>query len=114
MVFQSVALSSNRQKVFPPLEMVVQGLLDSGILATRQPVGKGTWQLCEASPLAIPKLQDCSVVAVESERGCACELDKSSLPIPKSMRRQAVRYLQKRLMRDGNTLSSLAAIDMSA
>jgi hypothetical protein len=30
------------------------------------------------------------------------------------MRKQAVRYLQKRLMRDGNTLSSLAAIDMSA
>ena len=42
LVFQSVALSSNRQNVFPPLEMVVQGLSVPGILATRQPVGKGT------------------------------------------------------------------------
>jgi hypothetical protein len=70
-VFQSVAWSSNRQNVFPPLEMVVQGLSVPGTLATRQPVGKGTRQFCEASPFAIPKLQDCSVVACESSMGCA-------------------------------------------
>ena len=40
--FQSVALSSNLQNVSPPLEMVVQGLSVPGILATRQPEGKGT------------------------------------------------------------------------
>lgn len=40
-VFQSEAFSSNRQNVFPPLEIVVQGLSVPGTWATRQPVGKG-------------------------------------------------------------------------
>ena len=67
LVFQSVCFSSKRQKVFPPLEIVVQGLLVPGAFATRQPAGMGTWQWCEESPLAIPKLHDCSVVAGKSE-----------------------------------------------
>ena len=71
MVFQSVSFSSNRQNVFPPLEIVVHGLSVPGTWATRQPVGKGTRQFCVASPFAIPKLQDCSVVASESSMGCA-------------------------------------------
>lgn len=70
-VFQSVPLSSNRHKSLPPLEIVVQGLVEPGALATRQPAGNGTAQLCEGSPLPIPKLQDCSVVAVDSWTGWA-------------------------------------------
>ncbi len=66
-VFQSVAFSSNRQNVLPPLEIVVQGLLVPGVLATRQPAGIGTWQCWEGSPFAMPKLQDCSVVAGKSD-----------------------------------------------
>ena len=42
LVFQSVCFSSKRQKVLPPLEMVVQGLFVPGALATRQPAGIGT------------------------------------------------------------------------
>lgn len=66
MVFQSVAFSSNRQNRWPPFEIVVQGLVEPGAWATRQPGGNGTVQLWEGSPFAIPKLQDCSVVAVDS------------------------------------------------
>ena len=43
LVFQSVCFSSKRQRVLPPLEMVVQGLFVPGALATRQPAGMGTW-----------------------------------------------------------------------
>lgn len=70
-VFQSVPLSSKRHKSLPPLEIVVQGLADPGACATRQPAGKGTAQLWEGSPFPIPKLQDCSVVAVDSWTGWA-------------------------------------------
>jgi hypothetical protein len=66
-VFQSVCFSSKRQKVFPPFEMVVHGLSVPGACATRQPAGIGTWQVCEGSPLAMPKLQACSVVAGKSD-----------------------------------------------
>ncbi len=71
LVFQSVCFSSKRQNVFPPLEIVVQGLLVPGVLATRQPAGTGTWQCCDGSPFAMPKLQDCSVVAGKSDGICA-------------------------------------------
>ena len=67
LVFQSVCLSSKRQDVLPPLEMVVQGLFVPGALATRQPAGIGTWHWWEGSPLDIPKLHACSVVAGKSE-----------------------------------------------
>src|SRR5574339_848448 len=67
LVFQSVCFSSKRQKVLPPLEMVVQGLSVPGALATRQPAGMGTWHVWEGSPLAMPKLQACSVVAGNSD-----------------------------------------------
>ena len=52
LVFQSVVLSSNRQNVFPPLEMVVQGLSVPGILATRQPTGRERDN--SAKPLLLP------------------------------------------------------------
>ena len=65
-VFQSVCLSSNRHNSRPPVEMVVQGLDEPGAWATRQPGGNGTAQLWEGSPFPMPKLQDCSVVAVDS------------------------------------------------
>jgi hypothetical protein len=67
LVFQSVCFSSKRHNVFPPFEIVVHGLFVPGILATRQPAGIGTWQCCEGSPLVIPKLQACSVVAGKSD-----------------------------------------------
>ena len=67
LVFQSVFFSSKRQTVLPPFEMVVHGLVVPGVFATRQPAGIGTWQLCEASPLAMPKLHACSVVAGNSD-----------------------------------------------
>jgi hypothetical protein len=66
LVFQSVCFSSKRQKVLPPLEMVVHGLLVPGTWATRQPAGIGIWHLWEGSSLAMPKLQACSVVAGKS------------------------------------------------
>jgi hypothetical protein len=47
--------------------MVVHGLFVPGACATRQPAGMGTWQVCEGSPLAMPKLQACSVVAGKSD-----------------------------------------------
>ncbi|MGH7165779.1 MAG: hypothetical protein ACREIS_09690, partial [Nitrospiraceae bacterium] len=65
-VLQSVAWSSNRQVVAPPLEMVVQGFVVPGKLATTHPGGNGTEQLCLSWPLPMPKLQENSVVAVES------------------------------------------------
>ena len=71
LVFQSVCFSSKRQNVFPPFEIVVQGLLVPGAWATRQPAGIGTWQVWDGSPLAMPKLQACSVVAGNSEGICA-------------------------------------------
>ena len=52
LVFQSVALSSNRQNVFPPLEIVVQGLSVPGTSATRQPWGRG--RDSSAKPLPLP------------------------------------------------------------
>ena len=70
-VFQSVLFSSKRHKSLPPLEIVVQGLVEPGACATRQPAGNGMAQLCEGSPLPMPKLQDCSVVAVDSWIGWA-------------------------------------------
>jgi hypothetical protein len=93
LVFQSVCFSSKRQKVFPPLEMVVQGLLVPGALATRQPVGMGTWHVWEGSPLAMPKLQVCSVVAGNSDGiwalaagSGARRLDINVAPRPRSAR----------------------------
>jgi len=65
-VFQLVCFSSNWQNVLPPLEIVVQGFLVPGMLATRQPSGIGTSHWCDGSPFDIPKLQDCSVVAGKS------------------------------------------------
>ncbi len=72
-VFQSVSFSLNRQVVAPPLEMLVQRRVVPGKWATTQPFGTGTLQLCLTSPFAIPKLQENSVVAVESPRGEAAE-----------------------------------------
>lgn len=66
LVFQSVALGSNWQVVLPPLEMVVQGFFVPGKFATVQPGRIGTSHLCCFSPLAMPKLQNRSVVACES------------------------------------------------
>jgi len=71
LVFQSVDLSSKRQTVLPPLEIVVQGLSVPGVLATRQPAGIGTWQFRLVSPLPMPKLQDRSVVAGKLGVSCA-------------------------------------------
>lgn len=70
-VFQSVLVSSNRHCRRPPFEIVVQGRLVPGMEATRHPCGKGTWQGRPVSPFSIVKLQDSSVVAVESSESCA-------------------------------------------
>jgi hypothetical protein len=40
--FQSVLLGSNRQKVLPAFETVIQGLVVPGKFATLQPEGIGT------------------------------------------------------------------------
>src|SRR5207249_2076277 len=79
-VFQSVTFSLNWQVVTPPLEMLLQGRLVPGKWATTQPCGTGMLQLCLASPLAMPKLQENSVVAVESPRGEATERSSRSEP----------------------------------
>lgn len=79
-VFQSVSFSLNRQAVAPPLEMLVQGRVVPGKWATTQPCGTGTLQLCLMSPFAMPKLQENSVVAVESPRGEATERSSRSEP----------------------------------
>ncbi|MEC4669125.1 MAG: hypothetical protein VST65_06285 [Nitrospirota bacterium] len=73
LVFQSVFFSSNRQEVVPPFEMVDMGWFVPGICATAHPPGNGTSQLCWASPLAMPKLQNFSVVAVELPMGWAAD-----------------------------------------
>jgi hypothetical protein len=70
-VFQSVSLSLKRHVVEPPFEILVQGFVVPGKLATTQPEGIGIWQLWRFSFLAIPKLQVVSVVADDSPRGCA-------------------------------------------
>src|SRR5438094_9203716 len=79
-VFQSVSFSLNRQAVGPPLEMLIQGRVVPGKWATAQPCGTGTLQLRLASSLAMPKLQENSVVAVESPRGEATERSRRSEP----------------------------------
>src|SRR5207249_11675427 len=79
-VFQSVTFSLNWQVVTPPLEMLLQGRLVPGKWATTQPCGTGTLQLCLASSLAMPKLQENSVVAVESPSGEATERSSRSKP----------------------------------
>jgi hypothetical protein len=68
-VFQSVSFSLKRHVVSPPFEMLDQGRLVPGKLATVHPWRTGTAQLCLASPLTMPKLQDDSVVAVEPFNG---------------------------------------------
>ena len=72
-VFQSVFFSLNWQMVAPPLEMLLQGRVVPGKWATTQPCGTGTLQLCVPSPLGMPKLQENSVVAVESPSGKVAE-----------------------------------------
>ena len=72
-LIQSVCLSSKRQVVAPPFEMLDQGRVVPGKFATTQPRRNGTWQLRRASPLAMPKLQTDSVVAVESASERAVE-----------------------------------------
>lgn len=79
-VFQSVSFSLNRQVVTPPLEMLLQGRVVPGNWATTQPCGTGTPQLCLALPLAMPKLQENSVVAVESPRGEVAERSSGRKP----------------------------------
>ena len=49
--------------MLPPLETLAQGLSVPGKLATSQSFGIGTAQLCEESPLTMPKRQTDSVVA---------------------------------------------------
>jgi hypothetical protein len=63
LVFQSEALGSNWQNVFPAFEMLVQGFFVPGKWTTLQSFGKGTSHRWAGSPLSMPKLQDCSVVA---------------------------------------------------
>src|SRR5438309_11211036 len=79
-VFQSVSFSLNWHMVAPPLEMWLQGRVVPGKWATTQPCGTGTLQLCLMSPFAMPKLQENSVVAVESPRGEATERSSRSEP----------------------------------
>ena len=79
-VLQSVSFSLNWQVVTPPLEMLLQGRVVPGKWATTQPCGTGTLQLCLASSLAMPKLQENSVVAVESPSGEATERSSRSKP----------------------------------
>ncbi len=54
-VFQSVPFSSKRHTSLSPLASVVQGFFVPGICATRYPCGKGTWDICLASPFAMGK-----------------------------------------------------------
>jgi hypothetical protein len=70
-VFQSVSLSLKRHVVTPPFEMFVHGFVVPGNLAITHPDGIGIRQLCRFSFFPMPKLQDDSVVADESPRGCA-------------------------------------------
>src|SRR5881296_3450342 len=79
-VFQSVSFSLNWQMVAPPLEMLLQGRVVPGKWATTQSCGTGTLQLCLISPFAMPKLQENSVVAVESPRGDVAERSSGRKP----------------------------------
>lgn len=79
-VFQSVSFSLNRQVVAPPLEILDQGRVVPGKWATTHPCRKGTTQLPLAWPLAMPKLQEDSVVAVESPKGEAAARSKRNQP----------------------------------
>jgi len=108
LVFQSVCFSSKRQEVFPPFEIVVQGLFVPGILATRQPAGIGTWQCCEGSPFAMPKLQACSVVAGKSDGAWALASDSEARRLHDNMN-QKVGNTRLGRIADAITVSSLAA-----
>ncbi len=114
LVFQSVCFSSKRQRVLPPFEIVVHGLVVPGVVATRQPAGIGTWQCCEGSPFAMPKLQDCSVVAGKSDGAWALASDGEERRRPDSNSDQKVRTVSRRRICDGITVSSLAATGTTA
>ncbi len=112
-VFQSVTVLSNRQFSRPPFEIVVQGCLVPGMVATRHPCGNGTWQGRPVSPFSIEKLHDNSVVAPESSISCALVSREGTRSI-KSKTKRPKAMCRIVMVVDGSTVLCLAAMERAA
>jgi len=85
---QSVPFLSKRHTHRPSLASVVLGFFVPGICATRYPCGKGSWHICLASPFAMAKREDSSVVAPWSSMDCAATSAGATLNIAVKQRKK--------------------------